>query len=778
MMTNPFDFGRPVSDPDLFAGRARELFEIGYYLDLACHQPSIGLAVVGERTSGKSSILNMANSMAIQKGFLTARYDLTDADVQSEENFLQGVYESLFLAAKERMFWEGKTAEVYDAFRDAMDARSAARLREYCDLSFPRSFASAATSGRSLTNFNVQLLINDLKSFLASTTIDTCPGIVILIDEGDHLAKLGVALEKLRWVMSNASQVLIVVAGTDMMLGRMNEVFAPIVRLFKRIHLKPFVSPSETRDCIFRRLERVGKDGLLTRTTYMTLHDLVQGQPYEAQLIAHHAYRRHMENPGQGFEITVTVLNDVLAEVERYRSDDRYRFTARLRSYTTHDLQELASVVLFPQLSLYEKAKIDTALVEPGRVKERISHRREELKKRAEHFRNDGVVVFNKATEAYELDGDQFDKLYAKLLARSHKVHWVIDDRPLVELTNELIANAMQNEIGSRPFPRFFIEGERLARPTETDRAAESMVFTETRYYQVLGEIASFIRSWEFRLLVRGVVGRLRKGDIDFSNVWLPTVIADAGSAAAGRSEGETIATVRVHLSHPKEGRETSVWLQPATCGVTTDEWREKVEDYLRTHALGMNALGWTAEISECEEEAIGDLDNLIDVMLQQRWRAVADHVSGVLDMATYRQYLSGDSPGAIKCAERGVRLGGEGRGAVHMNNVGYLRLHAGELSEALVLFDNAISQQASSSELPKYNRAVCLALLGRRKEARSALQDLHGFLTGERIDSGSPVTVTVLTSIDHEGKFLKDECREISLEAAVDQSLAAFGDS
>lgn len=82
---NPYDFANPVTDSALFAGRRDELGEIGYYLDHAKGAPRpINLAILGGRASGKTSLLNMAETEAIKRGFLTVRIDLDEGDSKSQ----------------------------------------------------------------------------------------------------------------------------------------------------------------------------------------------------------------------------------------------------------------------------------------------------------------------------------------------------------------------------------------------------------------------------------------------------------------------------------------------------------------------------------------------------------------------------------------------------------------------------------------------------------------------------------------------------------------------
>jgi len=82
---NPYDFGNPVSDERLFSGRNKELKEIDYYLQQAATAPrATNIALMGERASGKTSLLNMIEKKAQEKGLCTVRIDLNEGDVQQE----------------------------------------------------------------------------------------------------------------------------------------------------------------------------------------------------------------------------------------------------------------------------------------------------------------------------------------------------------------------------------------------------------------------------------------------------------------------------------------------------------------------------------------------------------------------------------------------------------------------------------------------------------------------------------------------------------------------
>ena len=78
---NPYEFANPVTDFAYFAGRDSELEDIRYYLNQAKYvaQP-VNLAIIGERASGKTSLLNMIDIEGQKAGLLTARINLNSGD--------------------------------------------------------------------------------------------------------------------------------------------------------------------------------------------------------------------------------------------------------------------------------------------------------------------------------------------------------------------------------------------------------------------------------------------------------------------------------------------------------------------------------------------------------------------------------------------------------------------------------------------------------------------------------------------------------------------------
>lgn len=273
MRANPFEFTRPVRNPAHFCGRQAELQALTYALDLAAADPPsfTHLAVLGRRGIGKSSLLHMVNRMAQERGFLTAHVSLNADMVRRDDLF----FEELFAALQ---------TPAAGAPAPSLQHATAARLE---------------TLARGVRERGG-------------------PGIVVLIDEADLLRESATLLQKLRNLFSDLDRCLLAVAGTEEGFPAVQQTFAPFVRLFRRIELKPFASPEETRSCVLRLLDpdlhaRVDADSLLD------LHELTGGVPYAVKLFGHHMYDRCTRDGGVPFALASEVFECVRLEFESYR---------------------------------------------------------------------------------------------------------------------------------------------------------------------------------------------------------------------------------------------------------------------------------------------------------------------------------------------------------------------------------------------------------------------------------------------------------------------------
>src|SRR4051794_16262077 len=100
-VANPFDFSNPVRTRRILAGRESEMAEATYYVDQARAGSSYSLALIGERATGKTSLLNALAEYASDTGLLVARVSLDETIASSELAFFREVFEALMEAAAE-----------------------------------------------------------------------------------------------------------------------------------------------------------------------------------------------------------------------------------------------------------------------------------------------------------------------------------------------------------------------------------------------------------------------------------------------------------------------------------------------------------------------------------------------------------------------------------------------------------------------------------------------------------------------------------------------------
>jgi len=88
---NPYDFANPVSEENLLVGRRKEMDEITYYLDNNKNAPRpINIALLGQRASGKTSILNITELEAKKRGFCSVRINFDEGDIITQLAFVYG----------------------------------------------------------------------------------------------------------------------------------------------------------------------------------------------------------------------------------------------------------------------------------------------------------------------------------------------------------------------------------------------------------------------------------------------------------------------------------------------------------------------------------------------------------------------------------------------------------------------------------------------------------------------------------------------------------------
>jgi len=411
--TNPYHFGRPVSDEVNFAGREEELQEIQYYLSQARSSNYFHIAVNGNRGVGKSSLLNVIDTRCRDEDFLPVKLRLNAEIVQNQVFFFKELLEAIIAEGAK----QGKIEDsYYEKFRELIDGLNP-------EVQIPLGFGSVYIGAQQneateSTDVPQRVLQDDLEEIYRKAEENDVTSIVVLLDEADTLAANRSILQKLRNVFSDVDGYNLILAGTEEMLKQLSDVFSPISRSFKKIALASFETPEETRECIVNPLSEADEEELDDQCIG-EIHKITDGSPYEINLIAHHMYKRY-KGRESGFTLSPQVLDDVAEELDRIRESGHYEIADAIKRLLPDQLEMAIAALEFPEVPrdwLVEYSLLnDVETLEPENLAASRSSRQATMNHLMEH----GVVKEDDGKVRFA--GGQFDTTYLKYYATSQDV--------------------------------------------------------------------------------------------------------------------------------------------------------------------------------------------------------------------------------------------------------------------------------------------------------------------------------------------------------------------
>ena len=239
---NPFQYNAALNreqSQTLLIGRDKQIKDISYLLDqLKIDQPGNNVVVVGERASGKTSLLNRISMDAKDRGHFSVKITLDSKSADSDVSFWKRVFEAILEEASDAGILPDNP-EFREAHRTAFAGENMPDA-----LAGFLEYESAAILGKgSLSNERLQ---KDLGKFIEET--GRC--LVLLIDESQNLQGSSLILEQIRNFLGETNGCMLVLSGSEEFLETVKETHDGLARTMRQIRLDTFEKWEDVQECV------------------------------------------------------------------------------------------------------------------------------------------------------------------------------------------------------------------------------------------------------------------------------------------------------------------------------------------------------------------------------------------------------------------------------------------------------------------------------------------------------------------------------------------------
>jgi len=297
-MQNPYNFTRPVQTYASLGGRDRELNEVKYYINLNRNGSSYHLALQGNRASGKTSLLNVVQSLFRNEFFFREIFSNIIG-----EGLNRGIYvwpSKLELPGRPKKFLHDHNEPLffYEIRRDGtVDEK----------LLFPESYINAAKQNKLDLPIPQRIIIDGFRTLFNGFSQRGIKVIVVLLDECDLLSMNTALIQKQRNIVDSLSGYMYMLSGTNRMFPEMDKVFSPFKRQFITIKVEKFSHLSQVMDCVRKPLESQEKS-LFDDETIGRIFTLTDGMPYKINMVCHFMYERRATDGQISCRLTEEIL--------------------------------------------------------------------------------------------------------------------------------------------------------------------------------------------------------------------------------------------------------------------------------------------------------------------------------------------------------------------------------------------------------------------------------------------------------------------------------------
>ncbi len=356
---NPFDYSN-AARPEAFAARRREVRVLRRFVAAVSRGESAHLLISGPRGLGKSSLLGRARTLLDEAGLVHGSVVL-DAGSAPEREFLQEATLSLQHAVHAAGGFDGAEGEFRAVLGRTLIGQSGGEAYPLRVASYIAATCTAPTPVR----VPDELVRLDLANLVDEASQVGSNGLVLLIDEANHLNGHPTTVQRLRNLFLTAAGLSVVLAGTDEVLTAFDEARSPAARHFHKVQLPPLADVSETYDLMATSLQSVGLPPaiVLLPDVPKEVHLLAGGSPYEVALLCHGMYDHMAEAGEHHMSLSDAVLEEAAAQLRPPGTD---AVLPILRGLEGSDTQRAARYCVDPTLTLQEHALLRLAFSDPS----------------------------------------------------------------------------------------------------------------------------------------------------------------------------------------------------------------------------------------------------------------------------------------------------------------------------------------------------------------------------------------------------------------------------